>query len=201
MATNDYDPENDILTFTQLTNPQNGTVVFNNDGTFTYTPALDFVGTDHFIYNVCDATGCDTATAYITIQQPPVGTISGTIFQDYNGNGSLNSGEPSIGKIAYVKLVIKTGSNCGTVAIDVAVADANTGNYQFNNVLSGDYCLILDDNDNLNDVTPTAPPSWSPTSPTTLSATMSTGVVTNQNFGLLFICPPKIGLTVKVLKQ
>ena len=201
VATNDHDPENDALTYTKLTNPQNGSVVFNTDGTFTYTPALDFVGTDHFIYNVCDATGCDTATVYITIQQPPVGTISGTVFQDYNANGSLDSGEPSIGKTTYVKLVPKTGSNCGTVAIDVAVADANTGNYQFNNVLGGDYCLILDDNNNLNDVTPTAPPSWSPTSPTTLSAMMSTGVVANQNFGLLFICPPKIGLDVKVLKQ
>lgn len=201
VATNDHDPENDALTYTKLTNPQNGTVVFNNNGTFTYTPALDFVGTDHFVYNVCDATGCDTATAYITIQQPPVGTISGTVFQDYNGNGSLNSGEPSIGKIVYVKLVQKTGINCGTVAIDVAVADANTGNYQFNNALGGDYCLILDDNNNVNDVTPTTLPSWSPTSPTALSATMSTGVVTNQNFGLLFICPPKIGLNVKVLKQ
>ncbi len=40
---------------TSLVNsPTNGTLTFNNDGTFLYEPDTDFVGTDDFIYWVCD---------------------------------------------------------------------------------------------------------------------------------------------------
>lgn len=36
------------------TNPSNGAVVLNTDGSFTYTPNNGFVGTDSFSYRVCD---------------------------------------------------------------------------------------------------------------------------------------------------
>ena len=67
---NDYDLDGDTpLTFTQLSNPSNGSVAFNNDGTFTYTPNSGYVGPDNFTYYVCDGiSGCDTATVYITIE-------------------------------------------------------------------------------------------------------------------------------------
>jgi hypothetical protein len=39
---------------TSNTQPSNGSVVVNPDGTYTYTPATDFVGTDMFTYTVCD---------------------------------------------------------------------------------------------------------------------------------------------------
>ena len=67
---NDYDLDGDApLVFTQLSNPTNGSVSFNNDGTFTYTPNAGYVGPDNFTYYVCDGiSGCDTATVYITIE-------------------------------------------------------------------------------------------------------------------------------------
>lgn len=70
---NDTDPQNDNVTFTQVTNPTNGTVVLNADGTFTYTPNLGYSGPDQFIYSKCDdgtPVACDTATVYITIHKP-----------------------------------------------------------------------------------------------------------------------------------
>ena len=44
----------------------NGTVVRNNDGTFTYTPNAGFSGSDSFTYTMTDGDG-DTATATVTI--------------------------------------------------------------------------------------------------------------------------------------
>ena len=69
VATNDSDVENDALTFTAITTIplSQGTLVLNGDGTYTYTPALNFNGTVTLDYQVCDATLCDTATLTITV--------------------------------------------------------------------------------------------------------------------------------------
>ncbi|MBD3750278.1 MAG: tandem-95 repeat protein [Sphingobacteriales bacterium] len=73
---NDNDAENDALYFTQLTPPQRGQIIFNADGTFTYTPAPNDNGSVNFDYQVCDPSGaCDTATVTINItpvNDPPV---------------------------------------------------------------------------------------------------------------------------------
>lgn len=44
----------------------NGKVVMNSDGTFTYTPDLDFVGEDQFVYKLCD-NFCDCSMATVRI--------------------------------------------------------------------------------------------------------------------------------------
>ena len=63
-------------TFTLVSGPTaGGTLVFNPDGTYTYTPALDFVGEDTFVYQVCDAgnpIACDTATVTIEVVDDPI---------------------------------------------------------------------------------------------------------------------------------
>ncbi len=54
---NDSDVDNDTLTVTSVTTPQNGTAIINNDNTVTYTPKLNFSGNDAFIYKVSDGHG------------------------------------------------------------------------------------------------------------------------------------------------
>lgn len=67
-AVNDTDAEGDTLTLAAVTAPSNGSVVDNGDGTMTYTPNANFVGTDTFTYTVCDGNGgCDTATVTVDI--------------------------------------------------------------------------------------------------------------------------------------
>ncbi|XTP36181.1 Ig-like domain-containing protein [Mycobacterium sp. TJFP1] len=52
---NDTDPNaGDVLTVGQYTQAQNGTVVLNTDGSFTYTPDAGFTGTDTFTYTISD---------------------------------------------------------------------------------------------------------------------------------------------------
>ncbi|MBW4487728.1 MAG: tandem-95 repeat protein [Trichocoleus desertorum ATA4-8-CV12] len=61
---NASDVDGDPLTFSVGTNPRNGTVVNNNNGVFTYTPRLNFFGSDSFTYRVNDGRG---GTAFATV--------------------------------------------------------------------------------------------------------------------------------------
>ena len=58
-------------TFTVTGNPSHGTVTMNPDGSYTYTPANGYSGTDSFTYTVCEAAPyqalCSTATVAITV--------------------------------------------------------------------------------------------------------------------------------------
>uniref|UniRef100_UPI000B4BF9A3 cadherin-like domain-containing protein n=1 Tax=Polaribacter haliotis TaxID=1888915 RepID=UPI000B4BF9A3 len=75
---NDTDLDGDTLTISSIvTQPGNGTVTINTDGTITYTPNPGFnTGTDVFVYQVCDGNGlCDTATVSVKVPKsllPPV---------------------------------------------------------------------------------------------------------------------------------
>lgn len=89
--------DNDIPTSgaISVTDPSNGAVVLNNNGTptdpsdddITYIPDSGFTGTDSFDYTVCDSNGnCDTAT--ITVIVSPSG-----IDLDSDNDGILDSFE------------------------------------------------------------------------------------------------------------
>jgi hypothetical protein len=68
---NDSDPDpDDMFTVVLMTPTQHGTVNLQADGSFVYTPAPGFSGTDTFIYALISmARGgyADTATVYITV--------------------------------------------------------------------------------------------------------------------------------------
>lgn len=73
---NDTDPDGDSLTTAQVTGPTNGTLTLNPDGSFTYTPAANYVGPDSFTYTANDAGPSAPATVTITVgpaNQVPVG--------------------------------------------------------------------------------------------------------------------------------
>src|SRR5919108_4540585 len=53
-ARNDSDPDGDPLTASVLSGPAHGTLTLNADGSFTYTPAANFNGTDSFTYKAGD---------------------------------------------------------------------------------------------------------------------------------------------------
>jgi protocatechuate 3,4-dioxygenase beta subunit len=63
---NDGDADGDPLTATLATQPNNGTVTQNPDGTFAYKPNAGFYGEDVFTYTVSDGKG-GTAEAKVTI--------------------------------------------------------------------------------------------------------------------------------------
>jgi VCBS repeat-containing protein len=68
---NDSDPEGSALTAVNPSEPTNGQVSLNSDGSFTYTPDENFSGNDQFTYGARDGGG-STTTATVTIQVTPV---------------------------------------------------------------------------------------------------------------------------------
>ncbi|MCM3187081.1 tandem-95 repeat protein, partial [Priestia megaterium] len=73
------DPDNVTLTYTLQQNPDNGTAVINQDGTFIYTPNNNFIGNDQFTILITDPEG---ATALSTIFVTVLETNGTTTSQD-----------------------------------------------------------------------------------------------------------------------
>lgn len=104
---------NDVFTpgsiFSQRTNPSNGSVTFNADGTFAYTPNAGFTGVDSFDYEVCLPAPldyiCDEATVTITVDSIPA---SFEILFPATGFGTLAFEDlwPSQGDYDFNDLVI-----------------------------------------------------------------------------------------------
>jgi large repetitive protein len=67
--------------------PASGTLTLNADGSFTYTPGLNFNGTDSFTYQAKDAAGAPSNIATVTITVNAVNdlpTISDVVTQTVN---------------------------------------------------------------------------------------------------------------------
>jgi hypothetical protein len=132
VANNDSDPDfGQILSYTKLTNPLNGTVVFNNvTGAYTYTPNIGFVGTDIFTYKVCDnGSPVQCASTSVTIKVTPNYSGGGNIKPVANddaftttkaigfaGNASYNDNDPNPGQtLTYAAISVPLN---GTVTMN-----------------------------------------------------------------------------------
>ena len=81
----DVDDTNAELSVTAVSNPVNGTVVLNMDGTVTFTPAADYNGSASFDYTLSDGTATDTGTVNITVSQV---NDAGTFGGNTSGTGA-----------------------------------------------------------------------------------------------------------------
>lgn len=94
---NDVFGADGVNTATSVTaaNGVGGTVVYNNNGTFTFTPTAGFNGQGSFTYTITDADG-DQSTATVTVAniqtntQPTAGTQSITVDEDGLPGGIAN---------------------------------------------------------------------------------------------------------------
>jgi len=133
VLTNDTDPDTDPLkpVLGDIT-PKNGTLVLNEDGTFTYTPDEGFVGTDTFKYSATD--GFNTSSEVevkITVSEKPPTPITPalTYIQPAPGLERIEieiSGCPALVKWAAEEI----GIDQRLVQIWVANSLASTGNIQ-----------------------------------------------------------------------
>jgi VCBS repeat-containing protein len=74
VLSNDSDGKGDVITPTLQTGPANGMLVFSNDGSFVYTPTLNFSELDSFTYVISDGVLSDTAVVTITVNDAPLAT-------------------------------------------------------------------------------------------------------------------------------
>ena len=88
----DVDPDGDALTVAipAITQPTNGAVTLNGDGTFVYTPDANFIGMDSFVYEVRDGNGgADQATVTLTVAERSTNVFRNTPGDDvFNGDGA-----------------------------------------------------------------------------------------------------------------
>ena len=81
---NAHDPEGSTLSYTVTRGPKRGDVTVNGDGTFTYTPKKNKIGTDSFTYTATDEAGNVSRQATVTIQV--LKPESKTFYADTLGN-------------------------------------------------------------------------------------------------------------------
>ena len=68
---NDSDPGGLGIDVDDITQPVNGHVTMDTDGSFEYQPDADFVGTDTFTYTASNGTYSSTATVTVTVADVP----------------------------------------------------------------------------------------------------------------------------------
>jgi len=92
------DTNGDTLTFAVVDQPTDGTLVFNNDGTYDYTPDSNFNGTDSFTFEADDGQETsNTATVTITVDPindaPVADDASKTTDEDTALNGTATAND------------------------------------------------------------------------------------------------------------
>ena len=116
---NDNPGDLPISSLTIVTNAGHGTAILNPDGSFAYTPAPGFSGTDSFVYQLCDANGdCATATVTIGVNALPVAV---------NDSPTVNEDTLLSGNVAANDFPSTDGGNVWTL-----IAPATNGVVNFN---------------------------------------------------------------------
>ena len=96
---NDNDPNGDGMTSTLLQSPAHGTLTFNADGSFTYTPVADYFGTDVFTYRAGDGSFMGNA-AQVTLTIVNVDDAPRPVADAYTGYENETLSVPGPGVLA-----------------------------------------------------------------------------------------------------
>ena len=133
---NDSDADGDALTAVLVSGTARGALTLDGDGTFTYTPAADFHGTDSFRYRVSDGEASSavvTATLSIAARNDlPVAaadTRSGVEDRDISGNVLANDTDVDGDALSAV---LVSGVAHGTLDFDANGAFTYTPHDDFN---------------------------------------------------------------------
>ncbi len=160
VLTNDTDADDDALTAVLVSNVSHGSLTLNSNGSLTYTPATNYVGSDNFTYKANDgAADSNIATVSITVIKVPVAvndiysvakdttlnvTAPGILANDSDPDGLpltavLVSGVShgtltpnSSGSFAYTPSAGYTGSDSFTYKANNGAADSNVATVSIN---------------------------------------------------------------------
>src|SRR5215207_3193852 len=136
---NDSDPDGNPLTAVLVTGPSDGSLTLNANGSFSYTPAADFAGSDSFTYRASDGTlTSNVATVTITVtavNDTPAGvadaytTAEDTVLtvpaSGVLGNDSDPDGDP-------LTAVLVTGPGHGSLSLNANGSFSYTPAADFN---------------------------------------------------------------------
>ncbi|NNJ47871.1 MAG: tandem-95 repeat protein, partial [Acidimicrobiia bacterium] len=146
---NDSDVDGDALTVTLLTDPTDGTLTQNADGSFTYLPDTGFAGVDSYTYKACDPSGaCDQATVTITVTDegdPVANDDSATTTEDTPVSGNwIENDDMTDDAVLALQTGDATPSN-GTVTVNTDGTYDYTPNTGFAGTDTFTYTICDDD--------------------------------------------------------
>jgi len=138
---NDPDGTTLLVNTTALSGPSNGTIVINSDGSFTYTPDLNFYGSDTVLIEVCDQglplpgiCGIDTLIVSVlpvndapTVENENIVAVSNTPFV---GNVLTNDSDIENTTLTTNTVVVQLPTN-GTFTINADGEFTYTANADF----------------------------------------------------------------------
>lgn len=134
-------------------------------GDVLFTPAANFTGVATIPYSVQDSFG-QTATANLSVTVGPPASISGTVFNDADLNGTQ-----AISEFGIAAVRVDLFDSIGTTLIATLTTTAG-GAYSFTNLAPGDYVVIETDL-----------AGYVSTTPNTVPATVTAGGSATVNFG------------------
>jgi VCBS repeat-containing protein len=126
---NDIDIDGDTITLDSITtNPSNGSVTINDDGTITYNPNADYHGNDSFVYKINDGNGGESqARVNITINSVNDAPIIDSIIPiNVHEDEALVTGNITATDIDSSNLTYTTTKNIDGFNLN------NDGSYNFN---------------------------------------------------------------------
>ena len=136
---NDVDPDGDPLTAILVTGPAHGTLTFNPDGSFVYTPDADYSGPDSFTYTVSDGDQT-SAPATVTLTVNPVNDPPTAVANTYSlgedhtfsvpASSGLLANDSDVDPSTTLTAILVTGPAHGTLTLNpdgsfTYVPDAN----------------------------------------------------------------------------
>jgi large repetitive protein len=93
---NDTDGDGDTLSTSNYTQPANGSVALNGNGTFSYFPNANFFGVDTFTYTVTDGSSGDTAMVKVTVNSANDMPVTSGDAYTVAENGTLTVSGPGV---------------------------------------------------------------------------------------------------------
>ena len=122
VMTNDLGLGDPPVTVVSNTNPANGSLTINNDGSFTYTPNSNYNGADSFSYTIQDVDG-DQSTATVNITVNPINDLPVAVNDSYSTpedtqlNDDVSSNDSQLFDLPITYSVVSDVSN-GTLSLN-----------------------------------------------------------------------------------
>ena len=152
LATNDILSLDGTNHWSKTTDPIHGTVIVNDDGTYTYTPTANYNGVDGFTYKITDPDG-DVSNAKVSVTVTSVNDIpiavddnSESTNEDTPKNGNLASNDTPSGDGGNIWVVNSNPSN-GTVVVNADGTYAYIPTVNYNGTDNFTYSVIDADGD------------------------------------------------------
>ena len=128
VAGNDSTTSGGSLSFVKASDPTHGAVTVNSDGSYSYTPALNYSGADSFTYTVTDTASGESLTRTVTLIINPVADTPTLTLTNKTYSAATTLDEQDVSGWGFVSVTVLGGGVWKTdnASGNVEIGDART---------------------------------------------------------------------------